>query len=330
MTQRGIIITPSRSDHDRGTRFQSIDPCYLRQCAVYWDVIDCPNNVVADYRLEANRDEIDLLASEHMFVRTRGHFVKVESDGKRRLLAAFEDPDVFWDIAQLYTFAKRRGSDINWSIGQMGEELSISQRGESFLFIESSGSLDASPGMALVTSPGSPFPCERVTRGQVIEVRLHNSLPVPSSDVPMEEILEFRQQRIAELQSLRAAMDEFHLQILETPDVLQAEADVVCRIDRALADIEQVMGENRIERIYATARANLSSPAPLVRDAAISAGIGWLIGGGSIPLALLSSAAGTVGSTLTASVVSAIKPVEIPDELSAYSYLYHVQSELGP
>ena len=145
----------------------------------------------------------------------------------------------------------------------------------------------------------------------------------------MEEVLEFRQRRMAELQSLRAAMDEFCLQVLNSPDRLRTEADVVSRVDRALADIEKVMNESRLARIYSSLKTNLSSPT-FMRDAVVGAGFGLLTGGGSIPLVLLNSALGTAVCSLAASVESSLKPIEIPDELTAYSYLYHVQSELGP
>jgi Family of unknown function (DUF6236) len=68
--------------------------------------------------------------------------------------------------------------------------------------------------------PGADF-CyldSKTTMQQAIRVDLIGALPAPTADIPINEILEFRERRRVELGALHAALDEFYLEILKSPD----------------------------------------------------------------------------------------------------------------
>jgi hypothetical protein len=84
------------------------------------------------------------------------------------------------------------------------------------------------------------FPETQTEPGRGLLVRLHNAIPIPDRDVPLNELLEFRRNRRAELLSLRAAMDSLYIEILDAPDRPLAEVSRLAELDKALNDLTAV------------------------------------------------------------------------------------------
>lgn len=78
-----------------------------------------------------------------------------------------------------------------------------------------------------------------------ILVRLHNILPVPAADVPLEEVLEFRRRRTAELQALRATLERTYQAIEAAPDKPLAERTELQELDRRARDAIAVSLETK-------------------------------------------------------------------------------------
>mgnify|MGYP001759980861 FL=1 len=62
------------------------------------------------------------------------------------------------------------------------------------------------------------FPYAEKNEGRGVLVKLVNAIPVPDKDVPLAEILEFKEKRKAELLSLRHHLEETYLKIINAGD----------------------------------------------------------------------------------------------------------------
>lgn len=79
-----------------------------------------------------------------------------------------------------------------------------------------------------------------------VSVELYRSIPIPSADVPLQDILEFRGRRQPELIALRHEINEYARLIVNSNDqdaVLQAQRE---RIDQSCADVIRVTTERRL------------------------------------------------------------------------------------
>ncbi len=61
--------------------------------------------------------------------------------------------------------------------------------------------------------------------------------PCPPSGTPVENILEFKQKRIAELQRLRAALGEVYLKIAQSADEEMALQIAAREVDKSISDL---------------------------------------------------------------------------------------------
>jgi len=111
---------------------------------------------------------------------------------------------------------KNRIEPGNWSIQRIGEEL--------------------------ISEPS-------FTQSQkVIEFDLYNSIPLPSSDVPLNDVLEFKEKHQSELLAFRMLMDEMYLSIINSPDQLSAKSAALLRLSVAISDLHKSMESASIQR----------------------------------------------------------------------------------
>lgn len=80
------------------------------------------------------------------------------------------------------------------------------------------------------------FDDDEVTEGRGLMLRLYDAIPVPNEDVPLQEVLEFRAKREAELVALRHYIDEIYLEVERGPDKSLAELSALSKLDTAIAD----------------------------------------------------------------------------------------------
>lgn len=82
-----------------------------------------------------------------------------------------------------------------------------------------------------------------VEDGKGVVLSLHRAIPIPKHEVPLQEILEFKQRRNNELMLLRRQLDSFAIDIensSDQPDALNAR---VLEIDKACSDLATVSKE---------------------------------------------------------------------------------------
>lgn len=94
------------------------------------------------------------------------------------------------------------------------------------------------PGMwCVATGPNSVvFPNDDLEHGRGVLFSIHRSLPVPDKDVPLDDILKFKERRNAELQALRVHLDSIYIRIIDSPDKAVSESVEFQNLDKAIAD----------------------------------------------------------------------------------------------
>jgi len=87
------------------------------------------------------------------------------------------------------------------------------------------------------------LPKENSNFRNTIRVDLSGVLPVPSKDTNINEILEFKEKRGAELEALHTTLDELYKEILKSPDPALEAKSVFSRLNKEIESLEKVSGE---------------------------------------------------------------------------------------
>ncbi|MFI0371242.1 DUF6236 family protein [Actinomadura sp. 1N219] len=91
-----------------------------------------------------------------------------------------------------------------------------------------------------------------------IVARLYRTLPAPASSVPIEKILEFREQRRPELLALRAAMDELGRSVTEAQNTVEALGRAKENLEQELIALHRVFNQAKIRKLASSAQIYLS------------------------------------------------------------------------
>lgn len=87
---------------------------------------------------------------------------------------------------------------------------------------------------------------DRITPDRAISVILHRAIPIPTRDVMLHDLLDFKQKREPELLALRAELDECKRLITISTDRAEVFATQKDRIDAACTDLLRVSRERRM------------------------------------------------------------------------------------
>lgn len=159
----------------------------------------------------------------------------------------------------------------------------------------------------------------------VIQTSLYNALPVPTGDAPLQEILEFRERRDAELTSLRSALDGAYQRVVSAGDgELQLVAEVEA-IQRAVADYAGVAKEAK----FPLRLTDLSAQFGLGYD--LKAGAAGMLAAYSLNNDYLTAAAGALWGLepkFEAGVKVAGAPAAAADE-TAFRYIANYHDEIA-
>jgi uncharacterized protein (DUF697 family) len=156
-----------------------------------------------------------------------------------------------------------------------------------------------------------------------IEVELYSALPIPSSDVPFESIIEFKERRSDELLNFRSTMDELYQQVVASADIPRAKLQAIVKVQRSLQDLNNVFGESFSQRVLGSLKIELNLPNVAVLAAAGAASASTF----GIPLAI-GAAAGAIAASVKFDLTHIRKSRSIPDSLRDYAYLHYIPREL--
>lgn len=165
---------------------------------------------------------------------------------------------------------------------------------------------------------------EEITRQTGLEISLVNALPIVPSEVPIEDILKFKQRRKDELLRFRVALGTLYEEIINTSDIHHSNLQSTDEIALALNDLHKVMGESFLKKIVSSLKVELN-----ILD--VLTGVGTAIGLSQIynlPPALTIIVGGLVPA-LKITLGNIAKPKGIPEKLRDYSYLYYIETDLN-
>lgn len=154
-----------------------------------------------------------------------------------------------------------------------------------------------------------------------IEYQLWNTLPVPQSDVPLNEILEFKAKRSDELVTLRIYLDEMYQSVISAADIPRAKNSAIIKLEVALSDVDRALGESGIAKAFSSLRGYIAGEFTNVAGTGLGAA-------GIAPFINMSPLmAGAIG----AGIAFAIKPVLSPrarKDTHPLTYVSSVRKEL--
>lgn len=116
-------------------------------------------------------------------------------------------------------------------------------------------------------------------------VRLHQTIPVPTKDVPIEDILEFRERRLVERLQLRFELERTYQAILNSPDRELSFATELEALSNAIQDLLKTLEEARISFRFVGLEARLKYELDF-HTAFAGAAAGGLLSGINAALAL--------------------------------------------
>ena len=183
------------------------------------------------------------------------------------------------------------------------------------------------PGAWAVGGPmgQSAFGSRYTEAGRGLLFELTDAVPVPQRDVPLNEILEFKERRRAELLSLRWHLENVYQAISSAPDRPLAARTEMGRLDRAIADHVKVISEERFRLAIGQVQAKLSVADGFQALAAV--GVASAFG---FPLVNATLAGlGMVGLNVLGSVGSSISLKKRRDSPIPFEYLTSINRECG-
>jgi hypothetical protein len=159
-------------------------------------------------------------------------------------------------------------------------------------------------------------------KGALIE--LHRAIPVPSGEVPLNEILEFKVRRKDELLAMRHHLDQLFLEVQSSSNVREALEKKIGEVDSACADLLKVGKEWQFPVHVSNLKASFSISARTVGPWVAG---GWLVGQSfGLPAAAAVAATAAVLSSLEIKGDLGLRSPRRPP--SPYRYAFKALEEL--
>ena len=90
-----------------------------------------------------------------------------------------------------------------------------------------------------------------------IEFELLNCLPVPQADVPLNDILEFKEKRNSELLAVRIYLNDLYQSIINSADIPRAKNAALGRLELSLKDLDKTMNESGMRKTLTSLRGSI-------------------------------------------------------------------------
>lgn len=159
---------------------------------------------------------------------------------------------------------------------------------------------------------------------RTVEVELYGLLPVPPSDTPFDEILDFKEKRRSELYALRIHMDELYQGIASSADLPRAKDTAIIKLQRSLGDLHKVSRERWSLFKLSNMKAEIK-----LSDVAIGALVGASVASPlGFPLAL-GSILGAAQAMIRVDLGCYRNSDWIPDEIKDFAYSYQVNKDFN-
>lgn len=246
---RGIVLSPQFSFLPTGGVFfkSAIDELELRKYLLYWDKINVPKSSFLDFDCSQFR----LLQSAGVLDRTPyGKTYRTYAMGMNN-----SHELSMRDIGLGEGVGLAKISDCtNIRLDRYAGDEILRAHEDVYMLLESQEAGCWSKGQ--MTSTLMSFDAKNK---QAIEINLHNLLPIPSVDTPLENILEFKSKRYDELLAFRVYLDDFYQSIINSADVPRAYNTEMNRLDLSLRDLNRTMKESKFKVVIDSLRSVMGS-----------------------------------------------------------------------
>jgi hypothetical protein len=333
MAERGIIIIPEFTIEGNILKIRrEFSQISLRHYLLYWDKLDWPENNIVPMKDEG--PDIKYLKSVGILERTKSSaslYYKNYADMVRdmQLGASLIVQPGSWPLTQ--DLRKLGPSEGTLEIRNNELELNSAETDFARLMVDLQFNTlmlknIVEPGcwslgqdsMTLIT------PATGTVDTRCIEVELYSAIPVPTPDVPFEDILDFKRRRNGELKSFRSAMDALYQEVIGAADIPRAKLQAIARLESAVQELNAVFRENFTRRFLSSLKVELNVSNIAMGAAGGSAAASKF----GLPLEL-GAAVGAIGAAVRFDLPYMRKGINIPDRLKDYAYLIHVERELG-
>ncbi|WP_447018668.1 DUF6236 family protein [Shewanella algae] len=275
--KKGLLITQDITAGNSGFSLnQPLSPQKLRQYALFWDEIACPQSNIFHFGMGPDY--------EYLIEAGIAKYETVNFSGSTRGDAKY------WIELQEAAFQKLTMRDESkWSLASEVKSLGMS-----------SPSQHAHSTLCL---------------------HLVDSIQVFTGDVPLAEILEFKQRRHDELIEFRDSIDELVEQTIFTADTSEAIKRQIRKVERDLNEVNRVMSESRYPTLKTCATNVLTADGVLglVAPALLAMGL---------PLESNVKTALAIGSGIAFSLYKGRHTNVLPRNLKQYAYVAHARKEL--
>lgn len=167
------------------------------------------------------------------------------------------------------------------------------------------------------------FGDEKLKNASLIEIELHKCMPIPTSDTPYEDILEFKLKRKDEYTAFKAYIGDLYLEILNSKDVPRSKVNVLNKLEVAIEDINRVTSESFMKKIYKSFSLNLN-PENLTTHGLAGMGAATLFG---FPVQL-GAAAGSLLGAVNLNITQKPVPEVLNKDQKGLAYLVEAQDIL--
>lgn len=298
MLQRGIVISPpfktiSGNLVEIGANPSGLE---LRKYLLYWDKIDYPDNNIVSI---SSSPDIQFLELSNVLIRSKftftlaipgltfSKFIHLKDDGKLQFQKGqnnFKNVS-FYD----YIFSSQQTAFEQHNLEEPGQ-------------------------WSIAQLSNKPFHNNTVNRLGV-EFELYNMLPVPQEDVPLYDILEYKQKRESELLAFRSHLDDVYRLIIEAEDIPRARITEITKLEQALRDIDKTLQIDLITRTVSSLRTYIGGEFP----SALGAGLG---GAGISPMIGMSP---ILAGLACAGLALSVKPLISPKTYSTSNPFTYLQ-----
>ena len=155
----------------------------------------------------------------------------------------------------------------------------------------------------------------------IIEASLIGALPVPSEDVPLDEILQFRMARQPELLRLRMAIDDLRDRALRSEELYRGLAKSKDELASAIHDLHRALSAGKVRTYFSTLKLYMdlsdNKMATTLIGAVGAQGLGF-------PMEIGAVIGLGINTVMTFAVRTVNSPPPLPAELRDFMYLYHM------
>lgn len=156
-----------------------------------------------------------------------------------------------------------------------------------------------------------------------VEVELYKAIPIPTIDVALEDVLNFKELRKDELLHFRSAMDDLYQKTLASSDFPRAKMQAHEHLSQSLEALHRVYSETFPARLLSSLKVELSASASSIMALGGAAAAEPL----GIPISL-GAAAGAIAAAIKFDLKFGRQSVSVPPELKPYVYLHSIHRDL--